>query len=92
MCAAATLSPEDIAVSIVTYRDPAIMGRWVTGTIEIARHVLADRFNTLATMVHEASHFVGGDGAVAHIATMESLWTALARRWHRTAAVDVEAA
>lgn len=79
-------------VTIATFRDDGTLGRFIGGRIEIARKVLSDRFETLATLIHEVAHFVGGDGDHAHAGTVENLWTQLARRWFAGALRIVEAA
>jgi hypothetical protein len=71
-----------LSVQVVRYPSPSLMGRYVPGVgVEIARAVLADRFETLATLIHEVAHRAGGDGDAGHVRAMERIWTDIARRW-----------
>ena len=80
--AVTNLCASHIVPAVVTYRTDTTMGMFVGGKIQIARRLLSDRHDTLATLIHEVAHVVGGDGEVAHTATIEGVWTALSRRWH----------
>jgi hypothetical protein len=61
-------------VHVVNFRSDTLLGQFKEGTIFLARKVLVDREETIATMVHEFAHFGGGDGAHGHVALMERLW------------------
>ena len=53
-------------LNIVDFGDENIEGLFEGGQIKLARHILVDFENTLATLVHEVAHSQGGDGSVGH--------------------------
>lgn len=62
-------------IDVVTFRSPNLLGIYhPNGRISIAKRVLSDADETLATIIHEVSHRSGGDGDFSHIATVEGLW------------------
>jgi hypothetical protein len=61
-------------IDIVEFRSPTLMGQYKDGRILIASRLLADRDETLATLVHEFSHREGGDGEKGHVMAIENLW------------------
>lgn len=77
-----TLLSVDVVVrpNVVKFvRDGEILGLYKGGEVFIAKSVLADKADTLATLIHEYSHNFGGDGTIAHSSAIESLWTKIAR-------------
>jgi hypothetical protein len=61
-------------------RDGEILGLYHNGgDISIARSLLTDKVETLATIIHEYSHGWGIDGSIAHSNAIESLWTKIAK-------------
>lgn len=51
------------------------------GRIELAKGVLADRKETLAVLVHETAHKLGGgDGEIEHVRHIEGLWSAIVEK------------
>ena len=77
-----TLLSVDVVVrpNVVKFvRDGEILGLYKEGEIFIARSMLADKADTLATLIHEYSHNFGGDGTIAHSSAIESLWTKIAK-------------
>jgi len=60
---------------VVDFRDEKLQGQWKDGRYLIARGQLADRDETLCTLVHEVAHEVGADGEKSHVARIEALWT-----------------
>lgn len=63
---------------IVEFRSPSLLGQFVpaTGHVLVARRVLTDRDETLATLVHEVAHKVSanGDGEKGHVQAIEEVW------------------
>lgn len=55
-----------------------IRGRYVGGRVEVARVCLADVGETMATLVHEVAHQLGGDGDARHTDGIDALWTSIA--------------
>lgn len=49
------------------------------GKVYVARLVLCDAEETLATLIHEKAHECGGDGSPTHVARMEEIWTKVVR-------------
>jgi hypothetical protein len=69
-------------VQVVDFRSPNLLGQFRTErdgseTIAIARKILADRSETLATLVHEVSHRDGGDGDKGHVERIEVIWATI---------------
>lgn len=80
--AAATAAQVDVRVAcnVVDFRDDGLMGLFSNGgDIDIARKLLADRYEVLATLLHEVAHHRGHNGDHGHVATLEKLWTQVAR-------------
>lgn len=61
-------------VSVVDFRSDTLLGQFKSGNILLAKKILVDREETIATMVHEFAHFEGNDGAYGHVSLMEKLW------------------
>lgn len=64
-------------VSVVEFRSPTLSGQFKNGKIFLAKKILVDREDTLATMIHEIAHVNGGDGAHGHVSLLETLWKAV---------------
>jgi hypothetical protein len=67
-------------VFVVKFRGDGTLGRAMPdGRIDLARHVLANRVNACATLIHELSHTAtgAGDGDHGHIAAVERAWSKL---------------
>lgn len=64
-------------VTVCDYRNPTLLGQFLSsnGQIRIAKKILQDRNETLATIVHEIAHKNGLDGEVSHIAAIENIWS-----------------
>ena len=70
------------SVDVVDFRTDSTLGRYVVATdrIQIARKVLDDFDDTVATIIHEAAHRGGAnDGSCEHVSKMEAFWTELLR-------------
>jgi len=70
-------------VSVVDFVKMDLLARYESKErrISIARHVLADRYTTLAMLVHELAHHLGGtDGSSDHASNQERIWKAVVRR------------
>lgn len=54
--------------TIVTFGNPDLMGRFLhqDGQVQIARRLLTDPVQFVATMAHEYAHVDGGDGSKSH--------------------------
>jgi hypothetical protein len=78
----ATTVREDL-IDVVDFRSKALCGLYdgATRRTQIARSVLADEAETLATIVHEVAHDLSEatDGAKDHVHTIERLWTGIYR-------------
>jgi hypothetical protein len=61
-------------VDVVDFRSETLLGQFKDGRILLAARILTDRDETLATLVHEYSHKVGGDGEKDHVMAIENLW------------------
>lgn len=61
-------------VHVVDFRNPTLLGQFSGNTISLARRILVDRSETLATLVHEVAHQHGGDGDKGHVAQLETIW------------------
>ena len=68
-------------IEVVDFRDPKLMGQFKgkDGQILIAKKYLTDADETLAILVHEASHRQGGDGEVDHVRRIENIWMRIVR-------------
>lgn len=60
-------------VAVVTFGEPTLLGLHRGTEIQIARRVVADYGELLATLIHEVAHDMGGDGTVPHMARVEAL-------------------
>jgi len=61
-------------LEVVDFRSESLFGQFKSGKVLIAKRILPDRDETLATLLHELAHFAGQDGAHSHIAFLEKLW------------------
>lgn len=61
-------------IEIVDFRSPDMLGQF-GGRILLARRILKDRAEALATLVHEVAHRDGGDGDKDHVARIEAIWS-----------------
>lgn len=61
-------------IHVVDFQSDTLLGQFKEGSIFLAKKILSDREETVATLVHELAHFGGGDGAYGHVALMERLW------------------
>lgn len=66
-------------VRVVDFRDSKTLGLFEPGmngsvTISLARSKLADRRETLATLIHEVAHRFGTDGDKTHLDAIENIW------------------
>ncbi len=64
-------------VDIVAFRSKSLQGQFAKGRVLIAKKLLADRRETLATLVHEVAHKNGGDGDKNHVAEIERIWSGI---------------
>lgn len=77
----------NISVSIVDFGDENLLGLWElkigedanSYKISIARKGFADRFDLLATLIHEVAHIYGADGSKQHVAAIERIWREIYR-------------
>ena len=53
-------------LNIVDFGDPALDGTYQGGKVKVAKRLLSDLPEFLATLVHEVAHAQGGDGTVGH--------------------------
>lgn len=69
------------AITVVEFRSDSLAGQFRLNPpkIYIARRVLANLDNTLATIIHEMAHVNGADGAHGHVSLMEQLWMGVTR-------------
>lgn len=67
-----------ISASVVDFPSDDTLGRHVpeSGAIQIARKILGNLSETLATLVHEAAHKISGasDGDPRHVESIEEIW------------------
>lgn len=61
-------------VNIATFRNKKLYGQFKNGEVLIAKNILSDYPETLATLIHEVAHKAGGDGEHAHIEEIERIW------------------
>lgn len=64
-------------VDIVDFRVDSFEGLFVAGRVLVARKMLSNPHETLAVLVHEVAHRVGGDGEKAHVARIEKIWSGI---------------
>ena len=69
----------ETGAKIVTFHRNDLMGLYRGGKIFIARSVLADRNETLGTLIHEYSHGWGPDGSIQHSSKIEQTWVSVSR-------------
>ena len=62
-------------IDIVDFRSDDLMGQFKDGRYLVAKKLLSNRDETLATLVHEVAHEEGGDGEKGHVAALESIWS-----------------
>jgi len=83
--AALSLAREDIVldkVRVVDFRGDSTLGKWQGGEVYVAREVLQDPAELIATVAHEFAHSEGSDGDVFHEREIErilsvALWAVL---------------
>jgi hypothetical protein len=68
-----------LKLEVVTFHRNDLMGLYRAGKIFIARSVLADRHETLGTLIHEYSHGWGPDGSIQHSSKIEQTWVSVSR-------------
>lgn len=61
-------------VDIVEFRSDTLMGQFKDGRCLLAKKLLVDADETLATLIHELAHRQGGDGDHSHVARLENIW------------------
>lgn len=61
-------------VDVVEFRSATMLGQYRDGRWLLARKDLAQPEETLATLIHEYCHHVGGDGEVGHVRAIENCW------------------
>lgn len=61
-------------IDVVAFRDDKLRGQYKDERILLAAHVVEDRDQCLATLVHEFSHRVGSDGEKGHVQEIEATW------------------
>lgn len=67
---------DEVVLDIVDFRSDGLQGLYRGDQpIQLARKLLVDSNETLATMIHEVSHAHGGDGDKGHVAAIEHNWT-----------------
>lgn len=73
---AADVCSELPSASIVDFNDPKLAGLADGRTMQLSRTCLADKYQYLATVIHEVAHITTGasDGEHAHIAAIEASW------------------
>jgi hypothetical protein len=68
-------------VEVADFRSPTLLGQYVFKdnfeTITIARKILTNRAETLATLVHEVAHRDGIDGDKGHVERIEAIWSSI---------------
>jgi hypothetical protein len=72
-------------VVVVDFHGSHTLGRHEGERILIARSILKDWGETVVTLIHEAAHDYGRDGAVAHIATEEQIFAKVFNRLRKEA-------
>jgi hypothetical protein len=65
---------EDFKVNIVDFHGQSVLGTYRAGDISVAKKVLPDRSQLIATIVHEIAHRKGTDGSVEHRNECERLF------------------
>jgi len=81
---AISLLPADLLlhVTVVDFSSSNVYGLYHTAdrVVSIARRLLVDRYETLATLIHEFNHVFGWDGSRAHVDGIERTWTTLFKK------------
>jgi hypothetical protein len=68
-------------VDVIECRDPKILGLFSNGRVQLVKRILSNRNESLATLVHEAAHRIGGgDGEQGHVANIENIWSGIVAR------------
>lgn len=67
-------------LNIVDFGDEGLDGLFKGGAIQIAKRLLSDEEELLATVVHEVAHAAGGDGSVGHERAEGKLFARIIRR------------
>lgn len=69
-------------VDVVDFHSDEIVGQFTQDDQRVlcAKRMLADFDQTLITLVHEVSHFAGGDGSRAHIEAHDAIWVRIVNR------------
>jgi len=72
----------DFVVDVVDFKSPTWAGLYTTELkkIDLSRKVLQDRYETLATLIHERAHAGGCDGSAEHVANLEYLWKCVVQK------------
>ena len=72
------VEPVDLSmIDIVDCRDAKILGLYKDCRVLLTKKMLATHKDCLEVLVHEVSHFAGGDGDKGHVATIERLWSGI---------------
>jgi hypothetical protein len=66
-------------LTIVDFGDAALDGLFKAGSIQVAKRLLTDYEEFLATLVHEVAHAAGGDGSVGHERAEGKLFSRIVR-------------
>jgi hypothetical protein len=66
-------------LTIVDFGDAALDGLFKSGSIQVAKRLLTDYEEFLATLVHEVAHAAGGDGSVGHERAEGKLFSRIVR-------------
>jgi hypothetical protein len=65
-------------IDVVDFRDAGLQGLYKDGRTQIAKKHLAHRDETLAILVHEIAHRLGGgDGEKSHVSNIERIWSGI---------------
>ena len=62
-------------IDIVDFRSEGLLGQHKDERYLIAKKLLSDRDELLATLIHEVAHDSGMDGAKSHVAAIEAIWS-----------------
>jgi hypothetical protein len=78
---AAGVCSELPSVRVVDFNDPLIAGLASGTEMQLAKVCLADKYQYLATLIHEVAHMTTGamDGEHAHVAAIEASWVKVMR-------------
>lgn len=68
-------------IEIVTFKDEKILGLYKNGVILISKNILGYKEKVLGTLIHEYSHFYGGDGTIIHTQMIEYCWEQVAKKF-----------